>query len=127
MKQFLLRGGGRDFLWEAGGSQPRRRHQVIRRGVKAYLDVHASSIWKERPKDSVKAMKLAIIRIAELVDHAHPQAAEAQTPNNCEYPWLEGDKVVAPVDRDFQEVFHGLETTRAGHQFLKIVQRTLQP
>lgn len=105
MLQMAAEKVGKSYLIRMGQLDPegaRQTHVVFRRAITVLL--HGPDQHRLLPEDRrARAVRRnVLIELAGAVDALSPQG---EGPDNVEYPWASGERVIAPVDWNFSK-FH---------------------
>ena len=71
--------------------------------------------------EQLQQLKRLCRKLAREVEKLAPSVDREQTPENAEYPWSYGDKVIAPCDYSYPSLH--LLTSPGGRTFLKLLAR----
>jgi hypothetical protein len=101
-----------------------RRHVGFEKFMNSFLlSPQVQSEYESRTGQFQQVAK-AVRALAREVEQLAPAVDNAATPENTEYPWAQGDTVVAPRDYDYSRL--SLLAEPGGRTFLKLIRLAVE-
>lgn len=115
----------RDTATELHGSHGLlRRHVGFEKFIKSFLLSPQVQSEYDGRTEQLQQVGKAVRALAREIEKLAPAVDNTSTPENTEYPWVQGDAVIAPRDYDYSRL--SLLAEPGGRTFLKLLRLAVE-